>query len=108
MSNRVFYGWRVVAAYFIIAIFGWSLGLFGSSVYLQAVTSVHGRSIAEVSSAISVFFFVSATVQGWVGRSIASRGPRPALLLGAACMAVSVAMIGRVDRVWQLYPCFFV
>jgi len=102
----IFYGWRVVAACFVIAIFGWGLGLFGSSVYLQAVTSAHGWSIAEVSSAISVFFFVSAAIQGLVGRSIARRGPRPALLLGAVSMAISVVLIGRVDHIWQLYPCF--
>ena len=105
-SPSLFYGWKVVGACFVIAAFGWGLGLFGASVYLQAVTAAHGWSIAEVSSAISVFFFVSAALQGPVGRSIGRHGPRPALLLGVASMAVSVALVGRVDRVWQLYPCF--
>ena len=108
LRPTLFHGWKVVAACFVIATFGWGLGLFGASVYLQAVTSAHGWSIAEVSSAISVFFFVSAALQGPVGRSIARRGPRPALLLGTACMAVAVTFVGRVDRAWQLYPCFLV
>ncbi len=102
----MFYGWRVVAACFLIAAVAWSLGLFGSSVYLQAVTSAHGWPIAEVASAITVFFLVSASIQRVVGRSIDRFGPRPVLLLGLACMATGVTLIGRVAAPWQLYPCF--
>jgi MFS family permease len=102
----VFHGWRVVAACFVIAAVAWSLGLFGSSVYLQAVTAAHGWPIAEVASAITVFFLVSASVQRIVGRAIDRRGPRPVLLVGTACMATGVALIGQVTQPWQLYPCF--
>ena len=102
----MFYGWRVVAACFVIAAVAWSLGLFGSSVYLQAVTSAHGWPIAEVASAITVFFLVSAAIQRIVGRSIDRWGPRPVLLLGLACMATGVTLIGQVSAPWQLYPCF--
>jgi len=102
----LFYGWRVVAACFLIAAVAWSLGLFGSSVYLQAVTSTHGWPIAEVASAITLFFLVSASLQRVVGRAIDRRGPRPVLLLGLASMAAGVSLIGQVSAPWQLYPCF--
>lgn len=102
----VFYGWRVVAACFVIASFAWGLGLFGSSVYLQAVTSAHGWPVAEVSSAITLFFLVSASVQRFVGRSIDRWGPRPVLTLGAVLMGTGVALIGQTRAAWQLYPCF--
>ncbi|OJU46319.1 MAG: hypothetical protein BGN99_01555 [Alphaproteobacteria bacterium 65-37] len=102
----MFYGWRVVAACFVIAAFAWALGLFGGSVYLQAVTAAHGWAVAEVASAITLFFLVSASVQRLVGRSIDRWGPRPVLLLGALCMTTGVALIGQVTAAWQLYPCF--
>ena len=101
-----FYGWRVVAACFVIAAFAWGLGLFGASVYLQAVTSQHGWNISEVASAITLMFLVSASVQRTVGRSIDRFGPRPVLSLGAVCMSIGVALIGQVWSAWQLYPCF--
>lgn len=106
MVARGFYGWRVVAACFVIAAFAWALGLFGSSVYLKAVTAAHGWAIAEVSSAITLFFVVSACVQRTVGRSIDRFGPRPVLLAGAVSMGLGVALIGQVTASWQLYPCF--
>src|SRR5690606_33518380 len=61
-QSASFYGWRVVAACFTIAAVTWALGLFGASVYLQAVTEAHGWPIAEVSSAITLFFLVSASI----------------------------------------------
>jgi predicted MFS family arabinose efflux permease len=105
-ASGIFYGWRVVAACFVIAAVTWTLGLFGSSVYLQAVTTVHGWAVAEVSSAITLFFLVSASVQRSVGRSIDRWGPRPVLLLGAVLLSLGVALIGKVREAWQLYPCF--
>lgn len=105
-SASVFYGWRVVAACFVIAAFAWGLGLFGASVYLQAVTTAHGWAIADVSSAITVFFLVSASVQRGVGWSIDRFGPRPVLCLGAISLGVGVAAIGQAALVWHLYPCF--
>lgn len=106
MMASIFYGWRVVAACFVVAAFAWALGLFGSSVYLQAVTIAHGWSVSDVSSAITLFFLVSASVQRAVGRSIDRWGPRPVLSIGAVSMGLGVAMIGQASSPWQLYPCF--
>ena len=105
-DRGLFHGWRVVAVCFVVASFAWGLGLFGSSVYLQAVTAAHGWPVAEVASAITLFFLVSAAVQRPVGRSIDRWGPRPVLALGTLCIAAGVALIGQVRAPWQLYPCF--
>jgi MFS family permease len=105
-DGGIFHGWRVVAVCFVIASFAWGLGLFGSSVYLQAVTTAHRWAVAEVASAITLFFLVSAAVQRFVGRSIDRWGPRPVLAIGTVSIATGVALIGQVGAPWQLYPCF--
>lgn len=102
----MFHGWRVVAACFVIATVAWGLGTFGASVYLQAVTAVHGWPIADVAFAITLFYLVSALVQRAVGRAIDRWGPRPVLMLGTLSIALGVALIGQVTARWQLYPCF--
>ena len=96
----------MVAACFVIAAFAWGLCLFGASVYLQAVTAHYGWAVAQVSSAITLFFVVSALVQGAVGRAIDRFGPRPVLAGGTLVMAAGVAAIGQVTAPWHLYPCF--
>lgn len=102
----MFHGWRVVAACCVIATVAWALGTFGASVYLQAVTAAHGWPIAEVASAVTLFYLVSALVQRATGRAIDRWGPRPVLLLGTVSMMLGVACIGQVTERWQLYPCF--
>jgi MFS family permease len=102
----LFYGWHIVAACFVIAAFAWSLGLFGSSVYLQSLTAERGWTVTTISSAITLFFLVSAAAQRVVGRSIDRWGPKPVLLIGCLSLAGGVALIGQVASPWQLYPCF--
>ncbi|MEK9720057.1 MAG: MFS transporter [Quisquiliibacterium sp.] len=106
MAGSLFYGWRVVATCFLISAVACSLCLFGASVYLQALTTLHRWSISEVSSAITVYYLVSASVQRLVGRGIDQWGPRPVLSVGTLAMALGVALTGRVTQPWQLYPCF--
>lgn len=106
MTSGLFHGWRVVATCFVISAVACSLCLFGASVYLQALTSLHHWPIAEVSSAITVYYLVSASSQRLVGRGIDQWGPRPMLTIGTLAMALGVALTGRVSQPWQLYPCF--
>lgn len=105
-APRLFYGWRVVAACFVIAMVAWSLGLFGASVYLHAITSARGWPIGEVSSAITLMFLVAASVQRLVGGAIDRLGPRPVLLAGALLKCTGAALIGLVTAPWQLFVCF--
>ena len=37
-----FYGWRVVAAAFVLAVCGWGMGFYGPPVYLHAVHAARG------------------------------------------------------------------
>ncbi len=104
--QRLFYGWRVVAVCFVISAVACSLCLFGSSVYLQALTALHGWPITGVASAITVYYLVSAASQRTVGRSIDRWGARPILLIGTLSMSLGVGLTGQVNSPWQLYPAF--
>lgn len=106
MNAARYHGWRVVAACFAVAGVAWSLGLFGASVYLQAITQARGWPVSQVALAITAFFLVAASLQRVVGRAIDRRGPRPVLTAGLLAMTVGVALVGQARTPWQLYPCF--
>src|ERR1700736_1961857 len=57
-----FYGWRVVGAAFILAVFGLGMGFHGPAVYLHAVWQRTGWPLALISTAVSVHFLVGAVV----------------------------------------------
>ncbi len=54
--KSIFYGWRVVAGAFVVALFGWGIGFYAPSVYLQATIDKHGWPIGLVSAAITFHF----------------------------------------------------
>lgn len=61
-SPAPFFGRRVVAAAFVLAVFGWGLGFYGPPVYLQSVREARDWSVVLVSSAVTLHFLVGAVV----------------------------------------------
>jgi MFS transporter len=57
-----FYGWRVVAAAFVLAVFGMGMGFHGPAVYLHAVHQGTGWPLALISMAVTVHFLAGAVV----------------------------------------------
>jgi hypothetical protein len=76
----------------------WGLGLFGSSVYLHAVTEAEGWSIDLVSSVITLYYLVSALSLIVVGSAVTRFGPRPVIALGAVDMAAGSPPRSRLVR----------
>src|SRR5437899_12974604 len=60
MSARYFYGWNVVAATFVMALFTFGLGFYGLSVYVAALQRLHGWSAFNVSAAVGVSYVAVA------------------------------------------------
>jgi MFS family permease len=104
--DAVFYGWWIVAACFVTASIAWSLGLFGASVYLHAVSQARGWPIGLISTAITCFYLVSAFASPFIGTAIDGLGPRAVVRAGALCLGLGVASIGLIDQPWQIYLSF--
>ena len=50
--SGTFYGWRVVAAVFVSAVFGLGMGFHGPPIYLLAVREARGWSLALVADQV--------------------------------------------------------
>ena len=55
-ARKLYWGWLVVAAAFLIATFGFGLGFYGPGIYLVALKARHGWSTGELSSAITMYY----------------------------------------------------
>ncbi len=58
--GRHFFGWQVVAAAFVLALFAWGIGFYGPSVYVHALHAREGWPVALVSGAVTLHFLASA------------------------------------------------
>src|SRR5688500_12025579 len=101
--SRVFRGWWVVTGVFVMLLVTAGVGFYGLSVYLRALTVEQGFSLSAVSGATAVFFLVSGVTGISVASWMATHDPRPMIALGALASGGSLALLGRVEQVWQVY-----
>jgi hypothetical protein len=103
VASSTFYGWRVVAAAFVLAVFGWGIGFYGPPVYLHAVREARGWSLALVSTAITVHFLVGAAVVANLPALYRRFGLPTVTKAGALSLAIGVFGWASVTSPWQLF-----
>ncbi|HEU5293368.1 MAG TPA: MFS transporter [Burkholderiaceae bacterium] len=102
LPPRPFFGRRVVAAAFVLAMFGWGIGFYGPPVYLHAVTERTGWSLAWVSSAVTVHYLFGALVVARLPRLHARFGVGATALAGAGVATLGVLGWALCSQPWQL------
>jgi Major Facilitator Superfamily len=100
---HTFFGWRVVAAVFVLAMFGWGLGFYGPPVYLHAVREARGWSLAVVSSAVTVHFLAGTVVIFNLPKLYKHFGVATVTKAGSIALATGVVGWAVAQEPWQLF-----
>jgi MFS family permease len=102
-KRQPFFGWVVVWAAFVTAIFGWGVGFYGPPVFLKAVQDAHGWSVSLVSAAVTLHFLVGAVLVANLPRLHRRFGLPAVTATGAAVLAVGVLGWSLAQEPWQLF-----
>ena len=106
-ASGLYHGWLVVAAAFLVALFGFGLGFYGPGIYIVALRARHGWSIAELSSVITTYYVLGASLLFFlVGSLFELYGARKVLVVGIVAMGVGLVLLTWVARLWQVYAAF--
>jgi MFS family permease len=106
-KQSTFYGWRVVAASFVLAVFGWGLGFYGPPIYLHAVEEARGWPLALVSTAVTVHFLVGAVFTANLPQLYGRFGVPAITKAGAVSLAGGVVGWAVAEAPWQLLVATF-
>lgn len=101
--NRNFYGWHVVAATFVLAMFGWGIGFYGPPLFMHAVLRTHGWPLAMVSGAVTVHFLFGALVVANLPRLYRRFGVPAVTKAGALALALGIVGWATAAAPWQLF-----
>jgi hypothetical protein len=102
-SSGTFYGWRVVGAAFVLAVFGWGLGFYGPPVFLSVIRETRGWPLALVSTAVTVHFLVGAVVGARLPALHRRFGACAVTKAGALSLAVGILGWSTAALPWQLF-----
>jgi MFS family permease len=99
-----FFGWRVVAVAFSVAVFAYGIAVYGPGVWLHALALERGWSVAFVSACITLHFLAGATVAARLPALHARLGIAATTRLGLVVLAVGCAGWALAAAPWHLPP----
>lgn len=103
VSTASFFGRNVLAATFVLAIFGWGVGFYGPPIYLHSVVQRTGWSVPLVSSAVTVHFLVGTVVVANLPRLYRRFGLPTVIRVAAVLLALGVMGWALAAQPWQLF-----
>lgn len=103
LAAPIFFGWRVVSAAFIIAVFGWGVSFYGPPVFLEAIHKRRGWPVSLVSATVTCHFLFGALIVANL-TALYRRFGLLAVTRGGALVAAS-GMVGWAvaEEPWQLF-----
>jgi MFS family permease len=101
---RGFFGWRVVAAAFVVAMFTWGINFYGPSVYLHALRAREDWSASLISAAITLHFLVSGAIVITLPRLHRRFGPVAVTRAGMLACSAGVLGWGFAGQPWHMVP----
>ncbi|MFN4230524.1 MFS transporter [Parvibaculum sp.] len=101
--GRIFYGWYIVGAVFVIHTVSCGLIFYNLSIFLKAFVAEGGFTVSATSNATALFFISSGFAGLAVGWMLDRFDPRWVVTFGAFLSAGVLASAGHVGELWQLY-----
>jgi len=103
LPKSVFYGWYIALACAVLSFVGVGVGYYGLAVFLKPLKDEHHWSTTAVSGATGLYFSISGLTSAIIGPRIDREGPIRFMAVGIVIVGLSVAAIGYVQSLWQLY-----
>src|SRR3954453_15866775 len=102
-SSLRYFGWRVVAACFLMALACWGFGLYGHSVYLAELQRLHGWPASLIAGGSTATYILNGGLVIFPSNALARFGVRRFVLFGVATLALAIVMLALAREPWQVY-----
>jgi len=103
LSGGIFFGWRVVAAAFVFAVFAWGVAFYGPSVFLHALHQARGWPVSLISAAITAHFLVGAALVAYLDDAHRRFGIVATTRAGVVALAAGTVSWSLAEAPWQLF-----
>jgi hypothetical protein len=102
-QTEPFYGWRIVAAVFVLATFGWGLGFYGPPVFLNAMHEARGWSLVTISIGVTFHFLFGAVIVANLPKLYEAFGAPHVTKAGCVALAAGIAGWALAREPYQFF-----
>jgi predicted MFS family arabinose efflux permease len=102
-QGKIFFGWWMVMALFVILFNTAGTGFYVFPVFISSLQAEFGWSMTQISSAVAVFAIMMGVASPVVGILIARLGVRKTMLIAAILVSVSNLGLAAMQNLWMLY-----
>ncbi len=102
-ANPSFFGWRVMWAAFVVAVFGWGVGFYGPPVFLYTLEKTHGWSIRLISAAVTSHYLLSALLVANMPALYNRFGLPLMTKFSVICLALGTVGWASAQEPWHLF-----
>jgi len=103
---KVFYGWFVVGASFLIALYAGGVIFYGFTAFFEPIANDLGWSYTQISFAPSLLGVEMSFLAPLVGWLVDRWGPRRLIFSGATFTALGLMLLNRVTSLSMFYVAF--
>ncbi len=101
--GHMFFGWKVVAAAFLVAIYAWGLGFYGPSIFVDQLVRTKGWPVSVVSGAVTCHFLFSALLVLGLDEAHRRFGIAAVTRLGVTAFGAGVIGFAYAEHIWHVY-----
>jgi MFS family permease len=106
MSNKIFYGWWIVFACFLIACYVGSVVFFGLTAFIEPIREEFGWSYAQISFAASLRGLEMGLFAPFIGFLVDRFGSRKLIFYGVIAVGLGLMLLSRTQSLAMFYGCF--
>ena len=102
-KEKIFYGWWVVAATFIMLVVGLGAAFYTTPVFLNPLQETFGWTRTQISTGFSIAAILTGILSPVVGFIIPKIGIKKVLLYGTTVVGICLVALGSMAQLWQYY-----
>jgi MFS family permease len=105
-EGKVFYGWWIVAATFVVLFAGLCTAFYTVSVFLEPLQATFNWSKTQISLGFTIAALLVGFLSPAVGVAVAKYGIKKVQAFGALLVGAGLVLAGSVQQLWQYYALF--
>ncbi|MBN2569877.1 MAG: MFS transporter [Deltaproteobacteria bacterium] len=105
-KGKIFYGWWVVFACFVISLYVGGVVMFGFTAFFEPIIQEFGWSYTQVSFAASLRGLEMGIFAPLVGLYVDKLGPRKLFIAGVISAGLGLLILSSTQSLWTFYSAF--